>query len=337
MYALSYYMPGKIEYYRVKRRNAWVLPVFFCTFLVLGAVFVLLGYYAAKEQIQMVMAEEVTGDALLQEGTGSEYGSPENPQPEAPPEPLPQETQTPTPEPTVSPEPMASPEATVQPEAHMGPEITENSQLSTGLEKTKTMYLTFDDGPSAEYTDTILDVLAKYNIKATFFLVGENVEKRPEVAKRIAQEGHTIGIHCYSHAYDDIYDSVESYVEDFEKAYQVIYETTGVEVKIFRFPGGSVNAYNKKICKDIITEMTERGYTYFDWNASLEDAVKKTTPEELVKNAKDTAMDRERVILLAHDTIYNTSLCIEDIILQFPEYKMEPLSEEVVPIRFRLN
>ena len=199
------------------------------------------------------------------------------------------------------------------------------------------MYLTFDDGPSAEYTDTILDVLAKYNIKATFFLVGENVEKRPEVAKRIAEEGHTIGIHCYSHAYDDIYDSVESYVEDFEKAYQVIYETTGVEVKIFRFPGGSVNAYNKKICKDIITEMTERGFTYFDWNASLEDAIKKTTPEELVKNAKDTAMNRERVILLAHDTIYNTSLCIEDIILQFPEYKMEPLNEEVVPIRFRLN
>ncbi len=334
MYACGYYMPGKIEYYRVKkRRNIWVLPVFFCTFLVLGAVFVLLGYYAGKGQMQMVMAEEVSGNSLMQEDGEWSQGSPESPQQETPVQPLPTET----PQPTEPPGEEVGPLSTEQPEAEIGPEITENSQIDTVPEKTKTMYLTFDDGPSAEYTDTILDVLAKYDIKATFFLVGENVEKRPEVAKRIAEEGHAIGIHCYSHAYDDIYDSVESYVEDFEKAYQVIYETTGVEVKIFRFPGGSVNGYNKHVCKDIITEMTERGYVYFDWNASLEDAVKKTTPEELVKNAKDTAMDRERVILLAHDTIYNTSLCIEDIILQFPEYKMEPLDEEVVPIRFRLN
>lgn len=323
MYASSYYMPGKIEYYRVKkRRNIWVLPVFFCTFLVLGAVFVLLGYYAGKGQ--MVMAEEVSGNSLMQEGGEWSQGSPESPQQEPPAQPLPMETSRPTALPLEE----TGPLPTEPPEAETESEI---------MEKTKTMYLTFDDGPSAEYTDAILDVLAKYDIKATFFLVGENVEKRPEVAKRIAEEGHAIGIHCYSHAYDDIYDSVESYVEDFEKAYQVIYETTGVKVKIFRFPGGSVNGYNKHVCKDIITEMTERGYVYFDWNASLEDAVKKTTPEELVKNAKDTAMDRERVILLAHDTIYNTSLCIEDIILQFPEYKMEPLDEEVVPIRFRLN
>lgn len=309
-----------------------MLPVFLCTFMILGSLFIILGYWTAKEHILQVEAENVSGESAVsvpEEMPEQEnMGSPER-EPEA--GAMVQETPKPTAEPTSPPCPAESPEQ------GMGPEPTENPDLSANAEKTKTMYLTFDDGPSAEYTDTILDVLAKYEIKATFFLVGENVEKRPEVAKRIAEEGHTIGIHCYSHAYDDIYDSVESYVEDFEKAYQVIYETTGVEVKIFRFPGGSVNGYNKHVCKDIIAEMTERGYTYFDWNASLEDAVKKTTPEELVKNAKDTVMDRERVILLAHDTIYNTSLCIEDIILQFPEYKMEPLSEEVVPIRFRLK
>lgn len=292
-----------------------MLPVFLCTFVVLGAVFLLLNYYAAGESVFEIVSEPVGGGNLQEQPI----------EPQGPTEPLPiiapEETPVPTQAPTATPEPVST----------TGPD------LCAVTEKSKTMYLTFDDGPSAEYTDTILDALAKYNIKATFFLVGENVEKRPDVAKRIAEEGHTIGIHCYSHAYDDIYDTVNSYIEDFEKAYQVIYETTGVEVKIFRFPGGSVNAYNKHICKDIITEMTERGFVYFDWNASLEDAVKKTTPEELVKNAKDTAMDRERVILLAHDTIYNTSLCIEDIILQFPDYKMEPLTEEVVPIRFRLK
>ena len=82
----------------------------------------------------------------------------------------------------------------------------------------KTMYLTFDDGPYMENTERVLEVLKKRNIKATFFLVGENVERNPEMAKRIAQEGHTIGIHCYSHDYKAIYESVDSYVEDFEKA-----------------------------------------------------------------------------------------------------------------------
>lgn len=320
MYAESYYMPGRIKYYRVKRRrNMWMLPVFLCTFLMLGTVFLVLGYYAAGGNIGLV-ALESAGDA----------GEPEMPPKMQQPNP-PQEPAAVLMDVEETPAPMASPQPGASPEPEKGPD------LCAEPEKTKTMYLTFDDGPSAEYTDSILDTLAAYDIKATFFLVGENVEKRPEVAKRIVEEGHSIGIHCYSHAYDDIYDTVDSYIEDFEKAYQVIYETTGVEVKIFRFPGGSVNAYNRHICKDIITELTERGFVYFDWNASLEDAVKKTTPQELVQNAKDTAMERERVILLAHDTIYNTSLCIEDIILQFPDYKMEPLTEEVVPIRFRLK
>ena len=83
----------------------------------------------------------------------------------------------------------------------------------------KTMYLTFDDGPSEEYTDMVLDVLKEKNIKATFFLIGEYVRKYPETAKRIADEGHTIGIHCDVHDYQKIYSSVDSYIEDFEKAY----------------------------------------------------------------------------------------------------------------------
>ena len=198
----------------------------------------------------------------------------------------------------------------------------------------KTMYLTFDDGPSAENTMTVLDTLKKYDIKATFFLVGENVEKHPEVAKRIAEEGHTIGIHCYNHDYKKLYQSVDSYVEDFEKARDVVYETTGVEVKLFRFPGGSINAYNKKVYKDIAKEMTDRGYIYFDWNASLEDATKHNEPERLLKNAKESTLGRRKVVMLAHDVVYNTTLCLEELLEQFPEYQMLPLTEEVEAIHF---
>lgn len=198
----------------------------------------------------------------------------------------------------------------------------------------KTMYLTFDDGPSEENTNAILDVLKEKNIKATFFVVGENVEKHPEIARRIVEEGHTIGIHCYRHDYDALYASPEAYMEDFEKAYRIVYETTGVEVKLFRFPGGSQNDYNKKVYKEIIRRMTEEGFIYFDWNASLEDAVTRGEPEVLIENAASSTLKRKKVVMLAHDTVHATAVCLDDLIDSFPEYRMEALTPEVVPIQF---
>lgn len=198
----------------------------------------------------------------------------------------------------------------------------------------KTMYLTFDDGPSEENTGRVLDVLKERNIKATFFLVGENVRNHPEMAKRIVAEGHTIGIHCDNHDYETIYESVDSYVQDFEAARQTVYEVTGVDVKIFRFPGGSINTHNKKVSEAIIKEMTDRGYIYYDWNASLEDAVSKAEPEQLIRNGVETTLGRKRVIMLAHDVVYNTGICLEELLDNLPEYEMKPLSEEVEPIQF---
>lgn len=199
----------------------------------------------------------------------------------------------------------------------------------------KTMYLTFDDGPSAENTEKILDILKEKNIKATFFVVGENVRRYPETVKRIVEEGHTIGIHCDNHDYGKLYKNVDSYVADFEKAYETVYEITGEKVKLFRFPGGSINAYNKKVYQDIIEEMTNRGFVYFDWNASLEDAVSGgASPETLIQNAKESTLGRKRIVLLAHDTVDNTALCLKELIEQLPEYRMEPLTAEVVPIQF---
>lgn len=223
-------------------------------------------------------------------------------------------------------------------QAEVGGADTKPEEETAGQEenkKEKTMYLTFDDGPTAENTVAVLDTLKEKNVKAAFFVVGENVEKHPEVAKRIVEEGHTIGIHCYSHDYREIYASVDAYLADFGKAYQIVYEVTGVKAQLFRFPGGSINAYNKGVYKDIIAAMTERGYIYFDWNASLEDAVTKSTPESLLANAKETTLDRKKVVMLCHDTVYNTTLCLGELIDQFPEYQMEPLTPEVTPIQFK--
>lgn len=198
----------------------------------------------------------------------------------------------------------------------------------------KTMYLTFDDGPSEENTRRVLDILRERNIKATFFLVGENVRNHPEVARQIVAEGHTIGIHCDNHDYDALYESVDSYVADFEKARQTVYEVTGVETNLFRFPGGSINAFNKKTGDAIIREMTNRGYIYYDWNASLEDAVKNPDPKQLIENGVSTTLGRKKVILLAHDVVGSTGLCLEELLDSLPEYEMKPLSEDVEPICF---
>lgn len=198
----------------------------------------------------------------------------------------------------------------------------------------KTMYLTFDDGPSEENTRKVLDILRERNIRATFFLVGENVRKHPEVARQIVAEGHTIGIHCDNHDYEALYESVDSYVADFEKARQTVYEVTGVETNLFRFPGGSINAYNQKTGSAIIREMTDRGYIYYDWNASLEDAVKNPDPKQLIENGVSTTLGRKKVVLLAHDVVGSTCLCLEELLDSLPEYKMEPLNENVEPICF---
>ncbi len=201
----------------------------------------------------------------------------------------------------------------------------------------KTMYLTFDDGPYRERTDKVLTVLKERNIKATFFLVGENVERDPDMARRIVEEGHTIGIHCYSHDYEKIYASVDSYIQDFEKAYEVIREATGVEAKLFRFPGGSVNAYNKHVCKDIAEKMTEMGFIYYDWNASLEDAVHDPDPKQLILNAKESTLGRQSVVMLAHDVICATGDCLDELLDELPEYEIKALDEQTEPVHFHID
>lgn len=198
----------------------------------------------------------------------------------------------------------------------------------------KTMYLTFDDGPSEDNTSAVLDILQEKGIKATFFVVGENVRSHPDIARRIVAEGHTIGIHCNRHDYDEIYKSVDAFLADFQEAYDAVYEVTGVEVELFRFPGGSINAHNETIYKEIIEKMTEKGFIYFDWNASLEDAVSQSTPEELLQNARESTLGRKKIVMLAHDIVYNTTLCLERLIEQFPDYRMEPLTSDVPPVCF---
>jgi peptidoglycan/xylan/chitin deacetylase (PgdA/CDA1 family) len=169
----------------------------------------------------------------------------------------------------------------------------------------KTVYLTFDDGPSI-YTELVLDVLKEKNIKGSFFIVGNSVarlgEKGDALLRRMVDEGHTIGVHCNVHVYDRIYTSIAAFLDDFNAIHMRIRETAGVDANIFRFPGGSVNNYNSKIRSDLFDEMTRRGFTYYDWNASCNDTARNVTEESAWRSATLKAGKSDRVIILMHDT-----------------------------------
>lgn len=179
----------------------------------------------------------------------------------------------------------------------------------------KTVYLTFDDGPCS-YTEKLLDVLAKYDAKATFFVVGN--KSRKDLIGRAFREGHSIGVHSYTHVYKDIYKSEQAFFEDFLKTQEVIKEQTGSYTHIFRFPGGSANTVshiNKGIMTRLTKIMEDMGYRYFDWNVSSGDASKGYT-QSSVKNKVISGMKRHTdfVIILQHDIHLPSVRAVESIL-----------------------
>jgi len=201
--------------------------------------------------------------------------------------------------------------------------------------KEKTVYLTFDDGPSAR-TEEILDILKERNIKATFFVV--SVNNNLDILKRMAEEGHTIGIHSHTHEYRDIYKNVDAFLDDFYTCYSKIYEAASVKPQIFRFPGGSINAYNRGIYQDIISEMLRRGFLYYDWNISTQDTDKHADKDHVLESVKSGFANQDSIIVLCHDNSNkkHTVEALPDIIDFFEEkgYTFDKLDNSVEPIVF---
>ena len=165
------------------------------------------------------------------------------------------------------------------------------------------VYLTFDDGPS-DNTDAILDILDDYNIKATFFVVGKDVDTYGDAYKRIVDDGHTIGMHSYSHNYSDIYSSQKAFESDFNEIHDLIYDVTGVDSKYYRFPGGSSNKLSNIGMYPFISFLNEEGVTYFDWNVSSGDATSAAfTSAELVDNVMTDVVKYKTSVVLLHDSL----------------------------------
>lgn len=165
----------------------------------------------------------------------------------------------------------------------------------------KVVYLTLDDGPSPN-TQPVLDILDRYHVKATFF-VTNGMPQYSYMIKEAYDRGHTIGLHTYSHDYAAVYASQDAYFKDLEAIGEVVKEQIGYVPCFIRFPGGSSNTVSKKYTPGIMTalaqEVHNRGYQYYDWNASSGDGGVLTT-EELVNNA--ISFKENNIILLSHDS-----------------------------------
>ena len=153
----------------------------------------------------------------------------------------------------------------------------------------------------------------------------------------IVAAGHTLGIHSYSHDYNKIYASVEAFLDDFAQMYDLIQETTGVAPQVFRFPGGSINAYNGATYREIVSEMVRRGFVYYDWNRMTGDAVRKPpSAAVLSRNALNGLDGVRRVILLMHDSQshFTTVQALPSIIEGYQKagFTLVPLTPEVRPI-----
>jgi peptidoglycan/xylan/chitin deacetylase (PgdA/CDA1 family) len=177
----------------------------------------------------------------------------------------------------------------------------------------KVIYLTFDDGPS-QHTPRLLDILDKYQVKATFFVVNTYYVKYIE---DIVERGHTIGVHSATHEFSQIYSSEEAFFADLEKMRNIIYKRTGVYTNLIRFAGGSSNTISK-FNPGIMTRLTklvgEKGYHYFDWNVESGDAGRVTTAEAVLENVIKGCKNKKTSIVLQHDSKGYSVDAVEQII-----------------------
>ena len=177
----------------------------------------------------------------------------------------------------------------------------------------KVIYLTFDDGPSG-LTPGLLDVLKKYDVKATFFLVNTGCIA---TAKRIVAEGHAVGIHSVTHKYNSIYASEEAYLKDLYGMQEIIRQQTGVTTYLMRFPGGSSNTVSK-INPGLMTRLTklveEKGFRYFDWNVSSSDTSTGLSSEQIYQNVIKGISRTSKSVVLQHDIYKNSVEAVEKII-----------------------
>lgn len=188
--------------------------------------------------------------------------------------------------------------------------LPQNDDILADLKKgdgIKTAYLTFDDGPNETVTTQVLDILRKYNVKATFFMVGTLIEKNAHVARRVFDEGHLLANHSYSHNYSELYADSQSFMNQVDKTQELINGIVKRDdyPKIFRFPGGGFNTGKYGALKqEYKTLLSDKNIRYCDWNSMTGDAESSSpTRSVIMQTIKSTTRNQEDIVVLIHDAL----------------------------------
>jgi peptidoglycan/xylan/chitin deacetylase (PgdA/CDA1 family) len=208
-------------------------------------------------------------------------------------------------------------------------------QADSLVSNQKLLYLTFDDGPSKN-TVQVLDILKREGITATFFVLGEQVLKQPELVKRIVKEGHAIGNHTFDHKYKRLYGSFAEFADQVMKTDEAIYRTTGVRTTLVRAPGGTYSNFDQ----GYFDAMKAAGYQVHDWNVDSGDSKRQGVPaSEILTTIKGSKIASKLNVLLHDGAGHAESVkALPSIIKYYKEkgYTFAKLTDQVEPIQFKV-
>lgn len=182
--------------------------------------------------------------------------------------------------------------------------------LCKGDKKDKVVSLTFDDGPCERMTPAVLDILKKYHIRATFFLVGSKVEKNPDLVRRMIEEGHLIGNHTYLHQGTFPLGSQEAVKKEIALCNEVLFSVTGLRPKCFRPPFGVTNPMIGKAVKAL-------GLQTIGWSIRSMDTVASISREDICARVKERL--HPGAIVLLHDRCADADKLLERLIVEIQE------------------
>ena len=166
------------------------------------------------------------------------------------------------------------------------------------------VFLTFDDGPSKSVTIPILDILKQNNVKATFFVLGSDAERYPEIVKRAYQEGHYIANHSFTHVYSNIYSSPQAVLDEYNRTEIAIKNAIGDQTynsRVFRFPGGTSGGKYANIKAEAVNLLNQNNVAHLDWNALTADAAGLDNVNDMMNYVETTMGNKNSVVILMHD------------------------------------
>ncbi|MBW6410674.1 polysaccharide deacetylase family protein [Clostridium weizhouense] len=215
-------------------------------------------------------------------------------------------------------------------------ELDSNNNINDYNEKV--VYLTFDDGPSCKITDKILDILKENEVKATFFLIGSQIEDNEDVVKRIYNEGHSIGLHTYTHKFKKVYSSEDRFIQEMVDCRDEINKVIGISPNIIRFPGGS----HKHLNDNFLRKLHDNKFKVYDWNIDNTDGLNpKLSTYKLYKRAIKGSDDLPNIILLMHctDMQKNTCIALPEVIKYYKSqgYEFKTITEDTPEMYFKIT